>query len=55
MIETAYDELIQSLRRFTNNTNRLDEEDSKRTVNYLNWTKNKTDIILNEKNIFYTI
>ena len=24
MIETAYDELIQSLRRFTNNTNRLD-------------------------------
>ena len=49
MIETAYDELIQSLRRFTNNTNRLDEEDSKRTVNYLNWTKNKTDIILNEK------
>ena len=49
MVETAYDELIQSLRRFTNNTNRLDDEDSKRTVNYLNWTKNKTDIILNEK------
>lgn len=49
MVETAYDELIQSLRRFTNNTNRYDEEDVKRTVNYLNWTKTKTDIILNEK------
>ena len=49
MIENAYDELIYSLRRFTNNTNRNDEEDVKRTVNYLNWTKTKTDIILNEK------
>ena len=41
MIENAYDELIYSLRRFTNNTNRNDEEDVKRTVNYLNWTKTK--------------
>lgn len=49
MIEKAYDEVIFSLRRFTNNTKRNDEEDVKRTVNYLNWTKNKTDIILNEK------
>ena len=49
MIEKAYDEVIFSLRRFTNNTKRNDEEDTKRTVNYLNWTKNKTDIILNEK------
>lgn len=49
MIEKAYDEAIYSLRRFTNNTNRNDEEDSKRTINYLKWTKRKTDIILNEK------
>lgn len=53
MVEKAYDELIRSLRRFTNNTNRNNEEDAKRTINYLNWTKNKTDIILNEKS--YTI
>lgn len=53
MIEKAFDELITSLRRFTNNTKRNDEEDSKRTINYLKWTKTKTDIILNEKS--YTI
>lgn len=50
MVEKAYDELICSLRKFINNTNRTDEEDIKRTINYLTWTKNKTDIILNEKN-----
>lgn len=49
MVEKAYGELIYSLRRFTNNTNRNDEEDAKRTINYLHWTRAKTDIILNEK------
>lgn len=49
MIEKAYDELICTIRKFTNNTNRNDEDDVKRTINYLNWTKTKTDIILNEK------
>lgn len=49
MIEKAYDDLICTLRKFTNTTNRSDDEDVKRTVNYLRWTKAKTDIILNEK------
>lgn len=49
MIEKAYDELICTIRKFTNNTKRNDEDDVKRTINYLNWTKTKTDIILNEK------
>ena len=49
MIEKAYDDLICTLRKFTNNTNRSDDEDVKRTINYLRWTKAKTDIILNEK------
>lgn len=49
MIEKAYDDLIFTLRKFTNSTNRNDKEDIKRTINYLKWTKTKTDIILNEK------
>lgn len=35
MIEQKYDELIKTLRSFTNNTDRNNEEDIKRTVNYL--------------------
>ena len=53
MIEKEYNELISSLRRFTNNTDRSDDEDSKRTINYLKWTKTKTNIILKERE--YTI
>ena len=49
MIDKAYNELICSLQTFINATNRTDEEDVKRTTNYLNWTKTKTDIILTEK------
>lgn len=49
MIEKEYNELIYTLRNFTNSTNRKDEEDVKRTINYLKWTKNKTNIVLNEK------
>jgi mRNA-degrading endonuclease toxin of MazEF toxin-antitoxin module len=49
MIENAYIELITSLRRFVNKTDRNNGEDCKRTLNYLQWTKTKTDIILNEK------
>ena len=45
VIEKAYDELICSLRRFTNKTNRNNEKDSKRTINYLKWNSLKTDII----------
>ena len=49
MIEKAYDDLVCTLRKFTNNTDRNDPKDVKRTVNYLKWTKTKTDIIFNEK------
>lgn len=49
MIEKAYDDLVCTLRNFTNSTDRSDQKDVKRTVNYLKWTKTKTDIILNEK------
>ena len=45
MIEKAYDNLIKSIRKFTNNTKRNDEKSSKRTINYLEWCKTKTDII----------
>ena len=48
VIEKAYDELICSLRRFTNKTNRNNEKDSKRTINYLKWNSLKTDIINSE-------
>ena len=34
MIEDAYNELVYSLRNFTNNTNRNDEEDTKRRKRY---------------------
>lgn len=53
MIENTYGELIYSLRNFTNSTDRNNEKDVKRTINYLKWTKTKTDIILNEKS--YTV
>ena len=49
MIEKAYDNLIHILRKFTNNTNRTNEDDIKRTVNYLEWNSLKTDIINTEK------
>lgn len=49
MIEKAYDNLIHILRKFTNNTNRTNEDDIKRTVNYLEWNLLKTDIINTEK------
>jgi Growth inhibitor len=49
MIEKAYDDLVCTLRKFTNNTDRSDPKDVKRTVNYLKWTKTKTEIIFNEK------
>lgn len=49
MIEKAYDDLVCTLRKFTNNTDRSDPKDVKRTVNYLKWIKTKTDIIFNEK------
>lgn len=49
MIEKAYDDLVCTLRKFTNNTDRNDPKDVKRTANYLKWTKTKTDIIFNEK------
>lgn len=49
MIERAYDNLIHILRKFTNNTKRIDKEDSKRIINYLEWTSLKTDIVNTEK------
>ena len=49
MIEKAYDNLIHILRKFTNNTNRTNEDDIKRTVNYLEWNSLKTDIINTDK------
>lgn len=49
MVEKAYDKLIHVLRKFTNNTNRNDNEDCKRTINYLEWSSLKTDIINTEK------
>lgn len=49
MIEKAYNKLIHILRKFTNNTNRKDEADRKRTINYLEWNSLKTDIINSEK------
>ena len=49
MIEQKYNELIKTLRNFTNNTDRHDEEDVKRTVNYLEWNIKKTEIIKAEK------
>lgn len=50
MIEKAYDNLIYTLRKFTNNTKRNDGDDIKRTINYLEWNSLKTDIINFEKN-----
>ncbi len=49
MVEKAYDKLIHILRKFTNNTKRNDEEDCKRTINYLEWSSLKTDIVNTEK------
>lgn len=49
MIEQKYDELIKTLRSFTNNTDRNNEEDIKRTVNYLEQNNRKTEIIRTEK------
>lgn len=51
MIEQEYDNVIHTLRKFTNNTKRNDEEDIKRTVNYLKWNSLKTDIV-NDEDIF---
>ena len=48
MVEKTYSKLIYSLRRFTNKTNRNDEKDSKRTINYLEWNSIKTDIVNSE-------
>lgn len=49
MIEERYDELVKTLRNFTNCTDRKSEEDSKRTINYLEWNTKKTEIIRTEK------
>lgn len=49
MVEKAYDKLIHILRKFANNTKRNDDEDCKRTINYLEWSSLKTAIINTEK------
>lgn len=54
MIEKAYNKLIYILRKFTNNTDRNNIEDVKRTVNYLEWNLLKTDIVGNEDNFHLT-
>lgn len=54
MIERAYGNLIHILRKFTNNTKRNNKDDSKRTINYLEWNSLKTKIISNEDNFRLT-
>ena len=54
IIENVYNNVIKTLRQFTNNTNRLDQKSSKRTVNYLEWCKLKTEIIDKEKDFILT-
>ena len=54
IIENVYNNVIKTLRQFTNNTNRLDQKSSKRTVNYLEWCKLKPEIIDKEKDFILT-
>ena len=54
MVEKAYNDAIYSLRKFTNNTDRNNDEDSKRTINYLEWNALKTDIVNSENDFFLT-
>ena len=54
MIEKVYDNFIKVIRRFTNNTDRFDTESSKKTINYLEWSSLKTDIIDNEDKFLLT-
>lgn len=41
-MENAYNKAVSSLRNFTDNTNKEDNEDIKRTINYLEWNSFKT-------------
>ena len=45
MIEIAFNNLLKTIRKFTNNTIRNNDSSSKRTINYLKWCKLKTEII----------
>lgn len=47
-MENAYNKAVSSLRNFTDNTNKEDNENIKRTINYLEWNSFKTDIINSE-------
>ena len=49
-MEELYNKTIRELRKFTNNTDRTNEKDCKRTKNYLNWCSLKTSIVDNENN-----
>lgn len=49
MIENIYNDFISIIRKFTNNTKRNNDESKKRTINYLEWCKTKTDIIDKEQ------
>ena len=53
-MENAYNKAVSSLRNFTDNTNKGDNEDVKRTINYLEWNALKTSIVESENNFSLT-
>ena len=53
-MENAYNKAVSSLRNFTDNTNKEDNEDVKRTINYLEWNALKTGIVESENNFSLT-
>ena len=54
MIEIAFNNLLKTIRKFTNNTIRNNDSSLKRTINYLKWCKLKTEIIDAEKEFSLT-
>ena len=54
IIENVYNNLIRTIRKFTNNTDRSNSKSFKRTVNYLEWCNLKTDIINDESDFELT-
>lgn len=54
MLKKLYDNLIKTINKFIDNTNKSDERSVKKAKNYLEWCNLKTDIINTESNFQLT-